>query len=139
MSDPRYPFSFSPALASPDMAVDWVPEESVADRVAREIAAEDNVHPDNPAYTIVVKAIQRTLERFNAPKEVNGAEEPEPVDLLFSSINDWKPGTVDAEFLVGSVEIKLGRLLMGQERVNLLSLAGNELVYDNERFGKDEE
>lgn len=64
-------------------------------------------------------------------------DEKQPVDLLFETIPEWKPGTRSAEDIVGSVESKLGRPITGQERTDLLSLAGGELQYDSEQFGSE--
>lgn len=53
----------------------------------------------------------------------------QPIDALFEAITECKPGTVSADDLTGSIEIKIGRSLIGQERTDIHSLAEQELAF----------
>ncbi len=74
MTSPEFPYSFSDGLASPDMSLEKVSAETQLDKAVREIAALDNVHPDNPAYRMVENAIKNTLNKYGIviSKEVAG-------------------------------------------------------------------
>ncbi len=77
------------------------------------------------------------MSEMSRSLDYNG--QPEPADLLFDSVADWKVGSLTAEDLIGCVESKLGRPLVGMQRADLLSLAEQELNYDREQFGNEEQ
>lgn len=62
----------------------------------------------------------------------------QPVDALFEVLTEWKPGSLSPEQVIDSIEVKIGRTIVGQERTDLESLAGHEIEYDVEIFGYDQ-